>query len=103
MAQRPDVRPGWGRQYGRDRIVGQSDNDTIYGAPDKDRLFGGPGLDTVKGNRGGDRIVVAGDGQTDSVDCGTGRDTAVVDQADLNGATVIEFFRLTSCEEVIVR
>lgn len=89
--------------YGRDKIVGQDDNDEIRGGPDKDRLFGGDDIDTVSGGRGGDRIVVAGDGQTDSVDCGTGRDTAIVDQADLDGATVIEYFRLTSCEEVIVR
>lgn len=89
--------------FGKDKIVGQDDNDRIYGGPDDDRLFGGDDIDTVNGNRGRDRIVVAGDGQTDSIDCGTGRDTAVVDQADLNGATVIEFFRLTSCEEVIVR
>jgi Ca2+-binding RTX toxin-like protein len=89
--------------YGKDKIVGQGDNDGIYGGPDDDRLFGGDDLDTVNGNRGADYIVVAGDGQTDSVDCGTGRDTAVVDQADLNGATVIEFFRLTSCENVRVR
>ncbi len=89
--------------FGRDRLYGNGGNDELHGGPAPDKIFGGPGTDTVKGDAGSDRINVAGDGQTDSVDCGIGNDTAIVDDADLDGATVIDFFRLTSCENVIVR
>ncbi|CAN5589015.1 hypothetical protein BH24ACT20_BH24ACT20_16810 [soil metagenome] len=89
--------------FGRDRLYGNGGNDELHGGPAPDKIFGGPGTDTVKGDAGSDRINVAGDGQTDSVDCGIGNDTAIVDDDDLGGANVIDYFRVTSCENVIVR
>lgn len=84
-------------------MYGGGKNDEVYGGFFRDRLFGGSGRDYVQGDSGADRINVAGDGINDSIDCGIGEDTAVVDEADIGQATVDEFFRLTSCENVIVR
>jgi Ca2+-binding RTX toxin-like protein len=54
---------------GDDRIYGGSGNDVITGGSGEDHLYGGPGSDTV----------YAADGERDIVDCGSGRDRAVVD------------------------
>lgn len=90
--------------YGSDRMYGQTQNDTMIGGPAHDRMYGGPGKDAVSGDSGADYIVVAGDGETDSISCGLGTDTAVIDAvADMNRATLIDFIQVTSCERVILR
>ena len=57
---------------GDDRIDGGAGNDVITGGSGADRLFGGPGSDTI----------YAADGERDVIDCGAGRDRAVVDSFD---------------------
>lgn len=90
--------------YGSDRMYGQASNDTMLGGAAHDRIYGGPGKDTIRGESGADYIVVAGDREPDSIDCGLGNDTAVVDAvADMNNATLIDFIQVTSCERVILR
>src|SRR3712207_9379938 len=71
-------------ESGRDRISGDSGNDTINGGPFGDRIFGGAGRDDVTGENGADHIDIS-DGVQDSVSCGNGNDTVIVDQADLLG------------------
>ena len=75
----PDVISGlagndrlFGRR-GNDRLLGGVGNDLLDGGPGLDRLFGGPGRDTLQ----------ARDGQRDLVDCGPGKDVAVVDRRDV--------------------
>ena len=65
---------------GRDRLDGGAGNDTITGGYDADTLAGGPGRDRL----------VAVDGTRDVVDCGPGRDTALVDRRD----------RVRGCERI---
>jgi Ca2+-binding RTX toxin-like protein len=65
---------------GDDLLDGGRGNDRLFGGPGRDRLFGGPGNDTIN----------SVDGQRDSVNCGAGRDTAVVDRLD----------RVAGCERV---
>jgi dipeptidyl aminopeptidase/acylaminoacyl peptidase len=54
---------------GDDRIYGGGGNDVITGGSGEDHLYGGPGSDTI----------YAADGERDTIDCGPGRDRAVVD------------------------
>jgi len=61
-------------------LDGGPGNDRITGGYDADRLHGGPGRDAI----------VAVDGRRDRVDCGPGRDTALVDRID----------RVRNCERV---
>ena len=65
---------------GNDVLYGGRGNDVLDGGPGNDRLFGGPGNDTLR----------ARDGRRDLVDCGPGRDRAVVDRID----------RVSGCELV---
>ena len=58
---------------GDDRLVGGAGNDVLIGGPGADVLLGGPGSDTI----------YAADGERDIVDCGPGRDRAVVDAVDI--------------------
>jgi Ca2+-binding RTX toxin-like protein len=67
---------------GDDRISGGSGNDTINGGNGKDRIFGGDGRDTVSGNAGDDTIDTRDD-SADLVNCGAGRDVALVDDRDV--------------------
>ena len=66
---------------GNDRLYGRGGNDTLYGGAGNDLLDGGLGLDRLFGGTGNDTIR-ARDGRRDVVDCGPGRDTAVVDRRD---------------------
>jgi len=75
---------------GNDTIDGGSDNDTLYGGPGNDTLHGAKGNDVLTGGPGKDRIygdggndtIYARDGQHDTIDCGTGNDTAFTDKTD---------------------
>jgi hypothetical protein len=73
---------------GNDVINGRKGADSLVGGGGRDRLVGGPGEDelnaiggTARGARGGDRIR-ARDGSADLVNCGQGRDVAVVDSVE---------------------
>ena len=88
-----------GGDKGDDRINGGSGLDNIQAGSGKDTIDAGDGNDTVAGQGGADRItggagtddliagagddtVYARDSRSDRVDCGTGRDTAVVNSHD---------------------
>jgi len=66
---------------GDDKLYGRGGNDTLYGGTGNDLLDGGLGLDRLLGGTGNDTMK-ARDGRRDIVDCGPGRDTAVVDRRD---------------------
>ena len=74
---------------GNDRLLGLAGNDVLYGGAGADLLIGGPGKDRLFGGPGNDTID-ARDRQVDVVDCGPGRDTAIVDRRD----------RVSGCEIV---
>ena len=88
---------------GRDLLLGGSGADVLYGQIGKDRLGGGSGADHVNGGSGNDLLdeqklggagkdrlvggtgadaLRAADDSTDSVDCGSGRDSARLDRED---------------------
>ncbi len=88
---------------GKDLLLGGTGADSLYGQSGKDRMGGGAGSDRVDGGSGNDLLddqklggagkdrlvggtgadrVRAADATNDSVDCGTGRDTALLDRAD---------------------
>lgn len=65
-----ELQGGGGR--GADDLRGESGNDRLVGGFDADRLSGGPGNDRI----------TSVDGERDTVDCGSGRDVAIVDRRD---------------------
>jgi hypothetical protein len=67
---------------GPDRILGLGANDHLYGFAGDDIIVGGPGTDRMYGGTGNDRLE-ARDGTKDLVDCGPGRDTAIIDNIDV--------------------
>lgn len=76
---RPDVLRG---SKGPDRILGLGAGDRLYGFAGNDIVVGGPGADRMFGGTGNDRLE-ARDGTKDLVDCGPGRDTAIIDNIDV--------------------
>jgi hemolysin type calcium-binding protein len=66
---------------GNDRLSGGGGNDLLLGGSGNDRLTGGGGLDNLRGEAGND-LLNARDGKADRVDCGSGKDKAVVDAID---------------------
>ena len=74
---------------GNDSLDGDAGNDALNGGGGRDELDGGRGSDIVKGGAGNDAIA-ANDGTRDTIDCGGGRDRAVVDRRD----------RVEDCETV---
>ena len=93
---------------GDDRLFGRFGADRLLGGPGRDELEGGRGTDLLDGGEGddalnggldgdwlfggpGDDRVTARGGGVDRVDCGPGRDTAVVDSRD----------RVAGCERVL--
>jgi Ca2+-binding RTX toxin-like protein len=75
---------------GNDRLYGGAGNDRVFGGPGNDRIDPGPGRDRVNGGAGNDRIFSV-DGRRDVIDCGPGRDVAIVDSVD----------RVRGCETVL--
>jgi hemolysin type calcium-binding protein/WD40 repeat protein len=67
---------------GNDQISGGAGDDKLYGDAGNDTITGGAGKDTISGGSGNDTIQ-ARDGETDTIDCGSGKDTAVVDATDI--------------------
>lgn len=63
-------------------LVGNAGPNVLSTGDANDRLTGGNGSDVLFG-RGGDDVLDARDGEVDRVECGTGADTAYVDQLDL--------------------
>lgn len=68
---------------GRDFLWGGPGNDTLEGGEGPDTLYAGRGMDTLEGGPGND-VLRAGedDGVPDVVDCGPGRDRAVIRAGD---------------------
>jgi hypothetical protein len=74
-----------------DVILGMGGNDTLMGGAGDDRLDGGAGKDVITGGSGADTIfggdgsdtIYAADGERDVIDCGDGRDRAIVDSVDV--------------------
>jgi Ca2+-binding RTX toxin-like protein len=68
---------------GRDWLWGDGGDDVIEGGSSRDRIWGGWGSDSIEGGSGGD-LINSGedDGLIDSIDCGPGRDRAVVGRGD---------------------
>jgi Ca2+-binding RTX toxin-like protein len=64
-----------------DSLFGGKDDDQLFGAEGDDRLDGGRGRDGYSGGPGRDRIL-ARDGFTDTIRCGSGRDTVTADRRD---------------------
>lgn len=67
---------------GADTIVGRKGNDFIDAGNGDDRVYPGPGRDTVIA-KGGDDVIYARDGERDWIDCGAGKDVAVIDRIDV--------------------
>lgn len=74
----PDILNGRG---GNDRLTGAAGNDRLLGGLGNDLLLGGPGRDLLEGGPGNDTIT-ANDKMRDTIRCGLGRDTVVVDRVD---------------------
>jgi Ca2+-binding RTX toxin-like protein len=101
---------------GADRIVGGDGDDTLAGGDDRDNMDGGDGNDALRGGAGNDKLngrvgndkiggdagrdifsggtgndtIRARDGSADRINCGAGRDKAVIDRTD----------RVVGCETV---
>src|SRR5262249_41779824 len=83
-----------------DVIYGLGGNDTLLGGAGDDRIFGGPGNDVITGGSGADHLyggpgsdtIYAADGERDIIDCGSGRDRAVVD---------VGIDKVVNCEVVV--
>lgn len=80
--------------YGPDLLLGGPGQDFLYGGKSLDRLWGGLGLDHLVGGEHNDEIIsLDQDGLPDVIDCGPGRDRAVV--------VAGEDVDVTNCEIVI--
>jgi Ca2+-binding RTX toxin-like protein len=67
---------------GSDLLTGSAGANELDGGPGDDVIDGGGGQDVLQGGDGAD-VVRARDGQRDTVGCGPGEDTALVDAADV--------------------
>ena len=69
---------------GNDKLHGNRGDDTLNGGKGRDRLWGGRGADSLNGGKGNDHLfALADDGRTDTLNCGPGKDTAVVRAEDV--------------------
>jgi RTX calcium-binding nonapeptide repeat (4 copies) len=81
---------------GDDRAAGGPGDDAVAGGGGSDSLYGGWGSDRSSGGAGNDRLhALAADGQVDVLDCGPGRDTAIIRRSE-RGLT-----RIVDCEVVV--
>lgn len=64
-----------------DRLSGGTGDDALFGAEGNDRLDGGRGRDGLSGGPGRDRIL-AREGFTDTIRCGSGTDSVTADARD---------------------
>jgi Ca2+-binding RTX toxin-like protein len=89
----------------QDTLDGGAGSDVLVGGLGNDAITGGPGQDTISGDATastcgiysckipfGNDTINARDGEVDTIDCGVGQDTAVVDAIDV----------VSSCETVDV-
>jgi hypothetical protein len=106
VAARPDADRITGTK-GADVLRGSAGPDLLLGRAGRDRLIGGRGKDTLRGGpgrdefnmragaelqgRGADRID-ARDGAPDEINCGAGRDLAIVDAIE-DGVIACEVVR----------
>jgi hypothetical protein len=67
---------------GSDKLDGGPGADVVIGGTGNDNLVGGPGKDTLSGGTGSDTLAAV-DGARDVIDCGAGKDTAIVDAVDV--------------------
>ena len=74
---------------GDDELEGGRGADQLFGGAGNDQLNGGFDPDVISGGAGRDRIVARGGG-ADRINCGAGKDVAIVDSADV----------VRSCEDV---
>jgi Ca2+-binding RTX toxin-like protein len=87
-----DGTPGEADNVGQDveDIFGSDANDTLRGNAAANTIDGGAGNDVIDGGGGtdaiyggvGDDIITARDGRVDRIECGPGRDRAIVDRVD---------------------
>lgn len=66
---------------GRDRLSGEGGNDLLAGGDANDLIGGGSGTNRIYGETGNDRLLAVNNVR-DLVDCGPGRDSALVDRRD---------------------
>ena len=78
---------------GADYLSGGDGNDKLSGGVGNDRLSGGKGKNRYSGGAGADVISAANGRGGEKVNCGSGRDRAVVDRTD----------RVSGCERVMRR
>jgi hypothetical protein len=75
-----------------DHVLGGPGDDQLLGGNGLDRLWGGAGLDRLDGGPGNDELIsIAADGVADVLNCGSGRDRAIVRAGDT----------VSGCERVI--
>jgi hypothetical protein len=84
-----DVLRGLG---GNDLLDGGAGNDGLFGGAGNDRLVGGSGVNRYSAGAGSDNVRAA-NGRIESIACGPGVDTAVLDRRD----------RATGCERITRR
>jgi Ca2+-binding RTX toxin-like protein len=77
---------------GNDLLDGGAGNDRLFGGAGNDRLVGGSGVNRYSAGAGSDNVRAA-NGRVESVACGPGVDTAVLDRRD----------RATGCERITRR
>lgn len=69
-----------------DELYGRAGNDILRGRGARDILDGGPGRDRLWGGAGADWLTTSGDGRSDTVQCGGGRDIVNADLRDIVSA-----------------
>jgi hypothetical protein len=69
-------------EAGADRLRGAAGHDSLSGGPGPDQIAGGGGSDRMDGGRGDDRLLGM-DAASDTIRCGSGRDSARLDGFDL--------------------
>lgn len=76
---------------GNDKLFGKGGNDSLQGQAGADRIDGGPGRDKMYGGPGGDRINARDGKPGDLLNCGPGRDVALINRGDTTrGCEVIK-------------